>query len=341
MGKFGRLTIGIISRNGQPFIEDCLSSFSSGLVQLLSNFDSIEFILVDSDSTDNTLKVMLEFSATVQHGSNNVKTEVYLIEGHCNAAIARNVILNNCTNELLFLCDGDIVINGEFLVAAADKIVSGEADAVIGDLSEKWYDSEYNFYKSIPARRRITKEKYMRIAGSVMLLAKRVVTSGLRYDENIRIKEDNDFSLRVSDSFTILAIPLISGTHITQPYFSGERFKAFIKGNYHKPLGVLIRKNILSMDKLFQIVKTNKGVMVGFVYMVIFPFTLLLYFKHIYTPLLLISFVFLVDLFRQLKKRKIRTFFMYRFISPVMVIQGFFSSPKSDKHKYSVRLVKK
>ena len=125
MKKFGSLTIGIISRNGQPFIENCLLSFSTALDQLLRHFVSIDFILVDSDSSDNTLRVMADFAKL--HQDKSIKTDVYLLEGNCNAAIARNIILGHATGDIVFLCDGDIVVNGNFLITASEKIISGKS----------------------------------------------------------------------------------------------------------------------------------------------------------------------------------------------------------------------
>ena len=182
------LTVGIISRNGQPFIEDCLQSLSSSLAQLLDYFDSINCILVDSNSSDNTLDVMLEFSDK----NKQIETDVYLIEGECNAAIARNVILKNCTGEFIFLCDGDIVMNYKFILSAVEKIIAKKADAIVGQLSEKWYDSEFKIYKTIPVRNKIDQEKSVRMTGGIILLSKKVVLSDIKYDENLRIKQDGE-----------------------------------------------------------------------------------------------------------------------------------------------------
>ena len=338
MAKFGKLTIGIISRNGQPFLKDCLQSFSSALTPLLKHFSSIDFILVDSDSSDNTLEVMLNFSQ--EYRSHAINSDVYLIQGYCNAAVARNVILRECTGDVIFLCDGDIVINYNFLILAAKKIIGGQADAVVGQLSEKWYDSEFKIYKSIPVRKKITQEKFVRIAGGIIVLSKKVAQSDIKYDENLKIKEDGDFSLRVSNYFNILAIPVFVGTHITQPCYSNERFKTFFKENYNKSLGILLRKHIYSFRNSIDIIKAEKGVMLGFIYILLFLFSSILCLREMCIPLLLTVCIFLADFFRHLTKSHLRSFIMYRFVSPFMVIHGFFSKKKGDR-QYSIKKIDK
>lgn len=338
MAKFGKLTIGIISRNGQPFLKDCLQSFSSALTPLLKHFSLIDFILVDSDSSDNTLEVMLNFSQ--EYKSDTINSDVYLIQGYCNAAIARNVILRECTGDVIFLCDGDIIINYNFLILAAEKIVGGQADAIVGQLSEKWYDSEFKIYKTIPVRKRIAQKKFVRITGGIIVLSKKVAQSDIKYDENLKIKEDCDFSLRVSNYFNILAIPAFVGTHITQPYYSNERFKIFLKENYNKSLGILLRKHIYSFRDSIDIMKAEKGVMLGFIYILLFLFSSILCLRGMCIPLLLTVCIFLADFFRHLIKSHLRNFIMYRLISPVMVIHGFFAKKKGAQH-YSIKKIDK
>lgn len=336
MVKFGRLTIGIISRNGQPFLRDCLQSFSLALTTLLKHFDSINFILVDSDSSDNTLEVMHDFSRRSR--SDTIDVDIYLIEGYCNAAVARNIILRECIGDIVFLCDGDIVIDYNFLILAAEKIIGGQADAVVGQLSEKWYDSEFKIYKSIPVRNKITQEQFVRMAGGIILLSKKVVQSDVKYDENLKIKEDGDFSLRVSNFFNILAIPAFVGTHITQPYYSSERFKIFFKENYNNSLGILLRKHIYSLRNLVEISRAEKGVLVGFIYMPLFLLSSILCLREIYVPFILTVCIFFADFLRHLTKSHLRSFIMYRLISPIMVTHGFFSTKKGDQN-YSIKKI--
>lgn len=336
MMKRGTLAIGIVSRNGHPFIEDCLQSLESSVPQLLNHFESIHCILVDSDSSDNTLEVMIGLG----NKNKSIKTDVYLIEGDCNAGIARNVILRNSSSDFLFLCDGDIVIDCKFIILAVEKIITNKADAIIGQLSEKWYDSDFKFYKSIPVREKILHEKFVRMTGGIILLSGGVVRSQIEFDDKLKRNEDRDFSLRISERFKILAIPVFVGIHLTQPYYSNERFGTFLKERYNVYLGVLVRKHIYSLSNLLAIVKSEKGVMVGFVYMLLMSISVVLCALEVYVPFYLICSVVLLDLIRYVMKNPLKRFLMNRFISPIMVVEGFLF-PAKNKPNYSIVKINK
>lgn len=322
MGKFGTLTVGIISRNGQPFIEDCLQSFSSALPALSEHFDAVEFIGVDSNSSDNTLGVMLTFSQGTSLKS--ITSNVYLIEGYCNAAIARNVILKNASGDFIFLCDGDIVVNFEFVIAAARKINIGQADAVVGQLAEKWYDADCNFYKSIPVRIKITQEHNVRISGGINIISREIADSGIKFDERLERNEDWDYSLRVSERFNIHAIPEFMGTHLTQPYYSEERFSTFIKEKYGIFPGFLLRKHMLSPGNVTAIAKAERGPMVGIFNILFILLSAILCLFDIYIPFFIALIIMLLDFIRHFSKHPVKRYIMNRFISPFMVIWGFF-----------------
>ncbi len=324
MKNIEKVTVGVISKNGMPFLEDCLRSLSQSLSLFLSVFNEIEFILVDSDSSDTSLDAMVKFFN--ENRGVSVEISVYQVKGDCNAAIARNVILNNCNGSLVFLCDGDIVVNADFLIEASRKIITGQAHAVTGQLSEKWYDSENNFYKTISTRNKISEEQVVRMAGGMILLTKDVVTSGFRYDENLRIYEDVDFSIRISREFKLLAIPTFIGVHNTQPYNTDERFKFFFKIGYNKFLGALLKKHIGSLNIIIEIARKEKGVTIGIIYFLFFVFSLILCLQQVCIVLFMTLSLVFIDFLLQLKKRNLRGFIMYRLLSPIMVVQGFFKS---------------
>lgn len=336
MKKNGKLTIGVISKNGEPFIEDCLESLSLSITPLSDYFRAIDFILVDSNSSDNTLRVMLNFAKS--NTSESVTTDVYLIEGYCNSSIARNIILENCTGDLVFLCDGDITVDSKFLISASKKITGGQADAVVGMLAEKWFDADYKFYKSIPVRKQISHNQTVRVTGGMIILSKRVVQSGIKFDERLVRSEDRDFSLRISDKFKILGISECVGTHLTQPYYSKERFGIFIKENYNKYIGMLFRKHMFSLRNLCEIANVEKGVMLGFLYIASLITSLTLFLLQIYVPFFVTLAVVIVDFIRHLKKHPANRFIMNRFISPIMATQGFFF-PQRNIGSYSVKKV--
>ncbi len=332
MKKYGTLTIGIISRNGMPFIEECLQSISAALPSLCSYFHAITCVLVDSDSSDGTLETMIGFSKK----NESVKVHVFRIEGDCNAAIARNIILKRSTGEFVFLCDGDIVINPDFIVVAVAKIIAEKADAIVGQLSEKWYDSAFTVYKSVPVRKEIHHDTYVRMTGGIIVLAGKVVRSGVQFDEVLKRNQDRDFSLRISERFKILAIPVFVGTHLTQPYYSNERFGTFIRERYSRYLGILLRKHLRSLGNLLVIARAEEGVVIGIIYLMSLIASLAGCFFQTCIPLVITCTVVLVDFARYVRKHPPKRFIMHRFLTPLMVIQGFIF-PGENRQRYSVK----
>ncbi len=308
------LTIGIIAKNGLPFLNECLASLPTHLEPI----QSIHVILVDCVSNDSTLEVMKEFSTTHRH------VRVFSIEGKANAAVARNVILEHTTTEYLMLLDGDTILSSNFLLAGIERIQNGEAEAVIGNMEEQRFDANNEPDGSVFWRCRVTKPVYVRTTnrctGSI-LLGPKVLESQIRYDNLFRRGQDRDFALCVSATFRILHISEQMGRHLTHYYFSKSRLKEFYQAAYPRPIGLLLRKHGLYPDRLWQIMKEEKGVFVGFFYQVLFIVGVIFLNKTI-LGILLCLIVF--DGFRFLLKGEIPRFLALRFFSPILVIQGIF-----------------
>ena len=78
--------------------------------------------------------------------------------------------------------------------------------------------------------------------GNVML-GPRVLADGCRYDPEMRRFEDVEFSIRISERFRILTLPVPIGTHYTIPYHSTYRIGSFYRDAYLKPAGRFFRIN--------------------------------------------------------------------------------------------------
>lgn len=248
-----RLTIGVIARNGLPFLADCLAALPppGGLGGRL------DLVLVDSASDDGTTAAMAGFAA------GRADTRVFRIDGSANAAATRNVILENARPGYLMLLDGDMVVEAAFLATGIARIAAGEADAVVGALREQRFDADNRpdgpeIWRHPPAG-----PTPVRVTGGAILLGPDALATGLRYDEQQRICEDWDFALRLTRSKRILRIPDRMALHLTHYYFSPQRHMSFYRDLKPRLFGRLVRKHIRRPANLAAVFERERGVALG------------------------------------------------------------------------------
>lgn len=97
-----KLSFIIIGRNEDWRLEKCLSSIN--IVIERDQIADYEVIYIDSQSTDNSVGLAKQYC-----------TSVFLIEGECNAAIARNIGAQEAKGDILFFIDGDMELFPGFL----------------------------------------------------------------------------------------------------------------------------------------------------------------------------------------------------------------------------------
>lgn len=89
-----KLSIGMMVKNEEKYLEQCLNS----LTPILDNVDS-ELIIVDTGSTDRTVEIAKKFTDKIYfHKWNNDFSEM------------RNLTINYCSGEWFFCIDGDEII---------------------------------------------------------------------------------------------------------------------------------------------------------------------------------------------------------------------------------------
>ncbi|WP_029007577.1 glycosyltransferase family 2 protein [Azospirillum halopraeferens] len=248
-----RLTIGVIARNGLPFLRACLAS----LPPEGTFAGELAIVLVDSDSSDGTTETMTAFAAARRDA------RVYRIEGSVNAAAARNVVLEHAPAGFLMLLDGDMVLNPAFVAAAVGRIRNGEADAVVGALREQHFDADNRPDGEEVWRHPPGGPALVRLAGGAILLGPPAREMALRYDEGQRICEDWDFALRLSRRRRLLRVPDCMALHLTHHYFSPQRRLDFYRDMRPRALGRMVRKHLGSPAGLLAVVNRERGVFMG------------------------------------------------------------------------------
>ena len=316
------ITIGIISRNGMPFIEQCLDSLPTQ--EDLGR--PVHVMLVDSASTDQTTQVMQDFV------KGRVGATMFRMEGQSNAAAARNVLLHNVTSGFLLLLDGDFILNHEFLKEGIDQISKGNADAIGGRIEETWHDGDCRPIQTEVIRDLFFKPGLRRTSGGSILLGPKAVSLGLQMDERFRQNEDTDFALRLTDNLKLLFIDKKIGIHLTKHYYSSARISEYYWQAYDVPFGRLVRKHISHPDRIWAISRYFKGAAIGLVIQGSLVLALLTgQFSFALVTALAAGF----DLFRLYKRGRLESFIPTRLAAPWMILYGLFT-PHEAPPKYKV-----
>ena len=309
-----RLTIGVIARNGLPFLKSCLAS----LPATHEAVDRVEVILVDCVSSDGTGEVMREFANT------RADTRVYRIDGTANAAVARNVILDNAGPGYVLLLDGDIVLSDDFLETGVERIRAGKSDAVFGKMAELRHDEN-----AVPARAPIwrtttRRERYVNNScglGGSILLGPSVRRQKMRYDERFRRGQDRDFAFRLSTTFRLMQVPVKLGIHLTHHYYSPQRISQFYREGYPRFTGLLLRKHAAHPCRVWSVVQQEKGPFLGLAYQALLIAAL----ASGHTWLAVVVLVGIgVDAVRFIFQGRPREFVPNRIASPWMMLYGLF-----------------
>ena len=99
------VTIGICVKNSERTIKECLKSI------LYQNYpkESLEIILVDGGSKDNTLEIARQMIA-----GSGIRSRFFSDRGK-GLGVARQIVLENTRNEYVVWVDGDVVISSDFV----------------------------------------------------------------------------------------------------------------------------------------------------------------------------------------------------------------------------------
>lgn len=249
------LTVGIASRNGLPHLDVCLAA----LRDVATRVPGTEFLLVDSASTDGTLDTMLAFA----RGRND--TRVLSMRGTVNLSATRNVILEAARPGAVFIVDGDVALEADFVAAAMEALRSGRADIVYGGLPEIHYDGSHRAIGEAGDRYGVGGGGPRPLFHGVVLLGPAVTAAGARYDARLARCEDTDLAVRLADRFQIEALPQTMGTHHTIPYYHADRWRAVLRQGYALQMALLVRKHLTAPRRLWRGRSTFAGPATGLV----------------------------------------------------------------------------
>ena len=170
--------------------EKCISETLNSILN--SSMHELEVICVNDCSTDNSLKVLQEFSLKDHR--------ILVIDNNKNVgtALAKNKGLNVAKGEFIAFCDADDLVDKDFYEYLYKKAIESSADVTVGKITIQPFNvTYYNVINSVCARF-YTENKLCCMGPLVGFLIKRslIEENSLRF-RNFQAIEDNDLALRI------------------------------------------------------------------------------------------------------------------------------------------------
>ncbi len=178
-----KVSIIITTFNNEQTIEECLKSVS----ELAYNQNTLELIIVDGGSTDETVKIAKKYSTKV-------------FSTPLNAPAAYNYAMKHTNSPILGFIDADAKIEKEWLNKLLPHMTDPKVAGVSGGI-ETW-NIENAWARSIgyDMKNRYARiEKYaIRIATMNLLLKKHMIEEAGGFDENLPSQYDTDLGFRIT-----------------------------------------------------------------------------------------------------------------------------------------------
>jgi glycosyltransferase involved in cell wall biosynthesis len=318
-----RLTVGVSCQNGLPHLRTCLAS----LPRLADCAEQVEFILVDSASSDGTLATMLAFAA------GRGDTRVYSMVGLVNLAATRNVTLRNARPGAVLLVDGDIAVEPAFVHEALAEFSAGTCEIAYGRLPEILYDKHHQPYGQTADRYKVAEWGYTRQFGGVVLFGPQVLADGVLYDETLRRAEDLALSTQLAEKFRILHLTTVMGVHHTVAYFHPDRIGDFYRKAYMRPYGRLVSDNIGRPSRIWNVRSGISGYVLGFALVVFLVGALL---SGSVIAILLAIAAIALDVARFARQGRLKSWIPTRLIGMTQLVWGIVV-PERQRLDYQVR----
>jgi len=323
------VTFIVITRNEEFAVKKCLSAIAK-----LHTVDC-EVLCVDSDSEDNTIEIMRSFKDKIPN------LHIFQIKGSLNSAIGRNVGIRNASRNYLFFIDGDVEIE-EYFIEKAISILKKNTTcgAVYGELREYQYTTDYkDIVHKIVSRYGIHKQKRVMFGPGIFMTTKSVVLKTGFFNETYDRNEDTEYTLRLSTSHSILAIPDLMGTHHTISYFNSTRYRNNILKTEGYFLKLVMKSFISNPVGFWQLMTKNAGISYSFFINILFTLSLIYRSPNTMFFLLLTT---AADFYFGYKKTKNSTFILQRlhthYAYPILAFLSLVNIQKNNIF-YKVSLV--
>ncbi|MFY4806206.1 glycosyltransferase family 2 protein [Aliarcobacter butzleri] len=187
-----------MGKNSVKTLKNCINHIREA-VKITAFINNYEIIYVDSNSSDNSVKIAKE---------NNVEV-IEIIDGYTTASLGRYLGKKYAKyNNLLFI-DSDMYLDAEWFKAS--KKYYEKYGAIIGERYEKLYRDD-KVIKEIPKFYDI---KNIEVASNIggFLMIKKEIIRNVNYTPIIKNEEEKDFYAKFYDKSKIYKIPIIAYIH--------------------------------------------------------------------------------------------------------------------------------
>ena len=225
----------VIGKNEGWRLQKCLCSISTVVEH--DQVVDYEIIYVDSRSTDDSVELARKYGA-----------DVYVIEGVCNAAIARNIGAKEAKGDILFFIDGDMEIVSGFLPKVLDGDGKLEYPFLSGIFNDIVHDINWQ-YLHTSRRHKLNEgdaDAIETTTGGLFLIEHSLWNQIGSMDTRFTRSQDYDLGLRLSK----IGIPLhrkgiLLANHYMRQYNVREDYVSNVKYT-----ALLLRKHWNNIDYL-------------------------------------------------------------------------------------------
>ena len=196
--------------------------------------------------------------------------------------------------------------------------------AVTGKLKEIQYTPDFSeVIKVIPDRFNVLKLEKIYASGGCFLVTRNAALKTGYFDERLERSQDYDYTLRLTLSFPMIAIPSNMGIHHTVGYEERGRFISQIKKFHALYYGTVIRKNLRNFKGvMWLMIKKEHGILLGGSLMLL-GFIAIYMFGKIGAAFFCL--LFFSDIFVGIAKERDILYRMYlHYLFPLLILLGCF-----------------
>lgn len=219
------LSIVIISRNEEKNIQRCIES----VLKFTGDLNSREIILVDSASSDQTIKI-----------AQNYPLQIYQLQPSCflSPAAGRFLGTNLAKGKYIFFIDGDMELKPGWLQVALTRISrDGKIAGIAGQVNDLYLNSQ-KVVKEVKDRTGVrNQEGRANSFGGCALYRRSVLNEVGGFNPYLRTQEEKELALRIRHKgYYLWKLPLEMVDHYTHHRGSFFEMKRIL--NLHQYTGV-------------------------------------------------------------------------------------------------------
>jgi glycosyltransferase involved in cell wall biosynthesis len=209
-------------KNGSATIGSCLSSIKR------SYYKNVEIIVVNDQSTDNTVEIVKSSNCVILEPENGI-----------GANNARNFGASKATGEILVFMDSDIVVERETMLGIVETLEEKYIDAVVGIYTAKHrHESFVSQYKNLWVRYSYIKSPPAIdwLFGSISGIRKEAFQKLGGFNVDLLAKHGHD-DIELGKRFAQAKLNIVLNMDIEVEHLKNYTLLSFIKNEYHRSLG--------------------------------------------------------------------------------------------------------